>query len=240
MVQGLTSASLGKPDYSKALEQHDAYIHALQLCGLTVSVLDAEEDYPDSTFIEDAALLTHRCAIITRPGAESRRGEIASIEPVISQFYKTIAHIREPGTVEAGDVMMVGDHFYIGISQRTNMSGAEQLISLLEEYGLTGSTVKLSHILHLKTGVAFLEENTLAATGELFSFPVFRHFRLLAIPEEESYACNCVWINGYVLLADGFPQTRKIIERAGYQTIIVDVSEFRKLDGGLSCLSLRF
>ncbi len=115
MVNGLSSAELGKPDYKLALEQHANYIKALKDCGLEVVILEADEDYPDSTFVEDAALLTKNCAIITNPGAESRRGEIVEIKKVLEKYYNNIEEVKSPGTVEAGDIMMVGDHFYIGL-----------------------------------------------------------------------------------------------------------------------------
>jgi dimethylargininase len=135
---------------------------------------------------------------------------------------------------------MVGSHFYIGLSARTNLEGARQVIRFLQKYGLTASTVELKEVLHLKTGVAYLERNNLVAFGEFLSKPEFRKFNLLPIDPDERYAANCLWINDRVLIPAGYPKTRMTLEKAGYTTIQVDVSEFRKLDGGLSCLSLRF
>ncbi|MCJ7702485.1 MAG: arginine deiminase family protein [Anaerolineales bacterium] len=240
LIKGLTTANLGIPNYGKALEQHQAYIHTLEECGLQVHVLAAEEAYPDSVFVEDTALLTPHCAILTNPGAPSRRGETQGLKPVLEKFFDVVEVIQAPGTVEAGDIMMVGPHFYIGLSERTNAHGAEQVIDVLEKYGLSGSLVELSKVLHLKTGVAYLEHNTFLACGELLTHPIFQHFKILAIDEDESYAANCIWINDRVLVPHGYPKARDTIEQAGYDTLPVDVSEFRKLDGGLSCLSLRF
>lgn len=240
IVQGLTSADLGVPDYERALLQHQAYIHALESCGLEVTVLPADEAFPDATFVEDAALLTPRCAVITRPGAPSRRGEVDAIRDAVSQVYGEVLEIKEPGTLEAGDVMMVGDHYYIGRSQRTNESGARQLIDILAGYDMTGSVVTLDEVLHLKTGISYLEDGNLLACGEFVSKPEFKHFNILEIGADESYAANSVWINDTVVTPQGYPKTKALIEEAGYPTIEVDVSEFRKLDGGLSCLSLRF
>jgi len=240
MVDGLSTAGLGLPNYELALQQHAAYIAALKACGLEVTVLPADEAYPDSTFVEDVALLTPRCAIVTNPGAESRRGETAAIKPVLEDFYADIEEIREPGRVEAGDIMMVGEHFYIGLSERTNQVGAEQMIGFLEKYGMSGSVVTLSEMLHLKTGVVYLEHNNLLACGEFLKKPEFQQFNILEIDESESYAANCIWVNGTVLMPKGYPKARKMIADAGYPIIEVDVSEFKKLDGGLSCLSLRF
>lgn len=240
LIKGLTSADFGLPDYHLALEQHANYVQALRECGLAVRILAPDERYPDSTFVEDAALLTSRCALIMNPGAPSRKGEIYEIREVLKDYYTDIEEIHEPGTVEAGDIMMVGTHFYIGISQRTNENGAAQVIQHLAKYGMTGATVKLENVLHLKTGIAYLEKDTFAACGEFLIKPEFQGFNLLEIGEDESYAANCVWVNGTILLPAGYPKARKTIESAGYLVREVEVSEFRKLDGGLSCLSLRF
>jgi len=239
-INGLTTANLGLPDYDLALIQHQEYVEALRKCGLEVIVLDADEEYPDSTFVEDTALLTPHCAIITNPGASSRKGETAEIKNVLTEYYSKIENINDPGTVEAGDIMMVGNHFYIGLSRRTNINGAEQLINILKKYGMTGSIVTLDKVLHLKSGVAYLENNNLAAAGEFLLKPEFQKFNILIINDDESYAANCVWINDHILLPKGFPKAKETIEKVYHNTIEVYVSEFQKLDGGLSCLSLRF
>ncbi|GAB4369177.1 MAG: dimethylarginine dimethylaminohydrolase [Calditrichia bacterium] len=240
LVRGLTSADLGLPDYHQALEQHTRYIQVLQECGLEVRVLAPDEAFPDSTFVEDVAVLTPRCAVITRPGAESRRGEVEGIRPILPEYFSVIEEITAPGTLEGGDVLRVGDHYYIGLSVRTNREGAEQLIRILDQYGLSGSMVLVREMLHLKSGVAWLEHNNLVACGEFLRHPEFKKFNLIEIPLREAYAANCVWINGRVLLAKGYPAARKRIMDAGYEVIELEMSEFRKLDGGLSCLSLRF
>jgi len=240
MVQGISTANLGVVDYQKALLQHAEYINALEHCGVEVLVLPPDEDFPDSTFVEDVALLTPNCAIITNPGAPSRKGETVGIKKVLGDLYDNIEGISPPGTVEAGDIMMVGSHFYIGISERTNRNGAEQVIDILERYGLSGSTIELDKVLHLKTGLAYLERNNLVACGEFITLEEFQKYNMLVIPEDESYAANCIWVNERVIVPLGFPKTRAIIQNAGYKIVEVDVSEFQKLDGGLSCLSLRF
>ncbi len=240
MIEGITTAGLGKPDHALALVQHEAYVAALRGCGLEVTVLPADEKYPDSTFIEDTALLTPKCAIITNPGALSRRGETAEIKKVLGDYYSDIEKVREPGKVDGGDIMMTGSHYYIGLSGRTNKDGARQVIGYLEKHGMTGSTVKMGRILHLKTGVSYLERNNLAAGGIFLQSAEFANFKKLKIDDDESYAANCIWVNDKVLVPKGYPKAKKTIEEAGYSTIELDMSEFRKLDGGLSCLSLRF
>ncbi|MFT5303609.1 MAG: dimethylargininase [Mariniblastus sp.] len=240
IIDGITTANLGVPDYEKTLRQHQAYIDALRSCGLSIITLPADEAFPDSCFVEDTALLSEHCAIIARPGASTRQGEEAAVLELLPRYFDNIESIEAPGTVEPGDIMMVGDHFYIGLSDRTNAEGARQMISLLETHGLSGSTVNMHGMLHLKTGLSYLEDNTLVACGEILHEPEFAKFTLIEIDADEAYAANCVWVNGTVLVPMGFPKARKKIEAARYPVIPVDVSEFQKLDGGLSCLSLRF
>ena len=159
---------------------------------------------------------------------------------VLAYYFDRIEEVADPGTVDAGDIMMVGSHYFIGLSGRTNLDGAKQVIRILNSYGCTGSTVPLPEGLHLKSGVAYLENNNLLATRAFVSCPEFRDFDVVPVDTDESYAANCVWINGTVLVAAGYPKTKAKIEALGYPTIVLDTSEFRKLDGGLSCLSLRF
>lgn len=240
MINGLTGADLGTPDYQQALQQHASYVDALQACGMQIISLPADENFPDSTFVEDVALLTPECAILTRPGAASRTREVESMGPVIRDLYENVETIEAPGQVEAGDIMMVGKHFYIGLSDRTNQAGADQMIAILERYGMSGSVVSFEEVLHLKTGLGYLEDNNLLASGEFLNKPEFSQYNILEVPEEEAYAANSIWVNGTVLTPAGYPKTKALIEAAGYPVICVDVSEFRKIDGGLSCLSLRF
>ena len=243
LVDGITSApELGKPDYELAIRQHDAYIEALKSCGVQVTELPALEEYPDACFVEDVAVLTRACAIITNPGAPTRNGEKDHIVETIRQFYpeEKIAFIQSPGTLEGGDVMMVGDHFYVGRSARTNEEGIRQFIEILNHFGLTGSEVTLEKVLHLKTGVNYLENNTFLVSGEFIEKEEFKNANLILIPEEEAYAANCIWVNDKVIVPTGFPKVAQAVREAGYEVILTDTSEYRKLDGGLSCLSLRF
>ena len=240
MIRGITSSGMGQPDYETALEQHRRYIRLLESCGLAVTVLPPDENFPDSTFIEDACLITPECAVLTRPGALSRREEPNHILDIISNTGLPVESITAPGTLDAGDIMMVGSHYYIGLSDRTSKTGADMLIDILDKYGLTGSTVELTSVLHLKTGISYLEQETFLACGEFLEKPDFKRFILLPVPPEEAYAANSVRINDWVIVPDGFEITAGMIQNAGFGVKTVDVSEFRKLDGGLSCLSLRF
>lgn len=243
MINGITSApELGKPDYELALKEHDDYIAALKQCDVDVTVLEADERYPDSCFVEDPALITSKCAIITNPGAASRNGEKNEIIGAVRKFFDDdhIEYITDPGTLEGGDVMMVGDHFYVGRSARTNEEGIRQLTDILAKYGMTCSEVPLYEVLHLKTGVNYLENNNMLVSGEFVNKPDFAKFHKVVIPEEEAYAANCIWVNDTVIVPAGYPAVLKAVQGLGYKTLIVDTSEYRKLDGGLSCLSLRF
>ncbi|MCR4673036.1 MAG: N(G),N(G)-dimethylarginine dimethylaminohydrolase [Lachnospiraceae bacterium] len=243
VINGITSApELGKPNYEKALRQHEAYIEALKKCGVTVTVLPADDDFPDSCFVEDAAVITRCGTVITNPGASSRKGEQDRILPTIRSFFpeESIARIESPGTLEGGDVMMVGDRFYVGRSARTNAEGIRQFKAILAGWGLKGIEVPLKKVLHLKTGVNYIEQGNLLVSGEFIENPLFSDFHKILIPEEEAYAANCIWVNGTVIVPEGYPAVRQAIEKAGYPVLTVDTSEFRKIDGGLSCLSLRF
>ena len=235
-----THPEFGKPDYELALRQHDAYVKALERCGLSVQVLPALEEFPDSCFVEDVAVCTKRLALITRPGAASRTGEIAGIRDLLSTHYQIIEEIKAPGTLEGGDVMMVGDQFYIGLSSRTNTEGCAQFIKALERHGFSGTGVKMPPTLHLKTGCSYMEENVLLVDAAFAGYPEFKAFRHIDIASEETYSANCLRVNDYVIVPAGYPKTLAAIKAQGMKTIELDMSEYRKIDGGLSCLSLRF
>lgn len=243
LANGITSApELGQPIYERAIEEHHDYVAALEQCGVDVTILPALEEYPDSCFVEDPAVITRCGAIITNPGAGTRNGEKTEIEPVIRRFFDDdhIAHIEAPGTLEGGDVMMVGDHFYIGRSARTNEEGIRQFCEILAGWGLEGSEVPLEKVLHLKTGVNYIEDGNMLVAGEFVDKPDFAQYNKIVVPEEEAYGANCIWVNGTVIVAKGYPTVLKAVQDLGYKTLVVDTSEYRKVDGGLSCLSLRF
>jgi len=241
LVNGITSTpELGKPDYGLAIKQHDAYIEALRFCGVEVTVLQADERFPDSCFVEDVAVCTKKIAVITNPRASSRKGEEKEIIEVIKKYYNNLEYIKKTGTLEGGDVMMEKNHFYIGLSKRTNREGAKQLIKALGKYGMSGSIVEMSEMLHLKSGLAYLGDNVLIVAGEFINKVEFKKFNKILVDEDETYSANCIRVNNYVLVPAGYPKTKEKIEKAGFKTIVVDTSEYRKVNGGLSCLSLRF
>ncbi len=240
---GLTTVALGEPDYVRALEQHEAYCAALEACGLTLTRLDADQRYPDSTFVEDTAVLTKRCAVVTNPGAPSRAREVADISKTLARFYSELHSICGPGTLDGGDVCEAGNHFFIGISERTNEAGAQQLAELLTSFDYTASLIDIRDvdgILHLKSGLAYLSDNRLAVIEALHSRAEFRGYDLIRVKAGEEYAANCLSINGSVLIAAGYQILEVKLRELGYQTIALAMTEFQKMDGGLSCLSLRW
>jgi dimethylargininase len=241
--QGLTTADLGAPNYQRALTQHEDYCGALEQCGLTLIGLEADPRHPDSTFVEDTAVLTREYAILARPGAPSRTGEVARVRDVLADFYPSLFSIQPPGTLDGGDVCEAGNHFFIGISERTNEAGAQQLAELLAQFGCTASLIDirgLRSILHLKSGLSYLGDNRLAVIEALVNRSEFRGYDLVRVDNSEMYAANCIRVNGHVLLASGHPILAGKLRELGYQTITLDMTEFQKMDGGLSCLSLRF
>lgn len=242
-ADGLTSVDLGVPVFEAALVQHRAYCEALARCGLSVIDLDADPKYPDSTFVEDTAILTERCAVITRPGASSRSGEIRSMTATLSKYYDKLDAVQPPGTIDGGDVCQIDNHFLIGLSDRTNEEGAQQLSKYLQAAGFAASHVDIRGIdglLHLKSGVSYLGENRVLVTDALAGEKQLEGFERVDVPEGEEYAANCIRVNDYVLFAAGFPKLHNTLEVLGYNIIEVEMSEFQKMDGGLSCLSLRF
>jgi dimethylargininase len=243
-AEGITSANLGKPHLELALDQHAAYRQALERCGLRVTTFEADERFPDSTFVEDTAILTPQMAVITRPGADSRKGEVDAVRAALEAHYQDVRSIEAPGTVDGGDICQAGDHFFIGVSARTNPEGARQLAGHLQAAGFTTSEIDIrstAGLLHLKSGLTYLGNGTLLVINDLASQPAFAGYRVLQVPlESENYAANCIRVNDFVLFAAGFPQTAAMLAAEGFDLMLLDMSEFRKMDGGPSCLSLRF
>ena len=242
-ADGLTSVDLGVPVFETALVQHRAYCEALVRCGLSLIELEPDPHHPDSTFVEDTAILAERCAVITRPGAASRSGEIVSMAGTLAEYYDKLDRVEGPGTIDGGDVCQIENHFLIGISDRTNEEGARQLSKYLEAAGFTSGHIDIRGIdglLHLKSGITYLGENRILVTDALAGEKLLEGFELVDVPQGEEYAANCIRVNDHVLFAAGFPKLRDKLGNLGYNLIELEMSEFQKMDGGLSCLSLRF
>jgi dimethylargininase len=242
-ADGLTTVDLGRPDLRRALSQHAAYCDALEECGLALTRLEADPRHPDSTFVEDTAILTPHGAILTRPGAPSRSGEVDAIRVPLSNFFSEFSEIAAPGTLDAGDICEAGDHYFIGISDRTNEEGAGQLAAILAGMGATSALVDIRGvpgILHLKSGIAYPGNGRIVAIDALAGHPALASQEVVRVPSDEAYAANCDRVNDRVLFAAGHPRLEASLRRMGYDLLLLEMSEFQKMDGGLSCLSLRF
>lgn len=238
-AQGITEANLGKPDYQVAIKQHDAYCEALIKCGLQLTVMEGDPTFPDSCFIEDTAVVTKDFGVIARPGNKKRLGEEVEVRKVLEPLMPLYS-ITDPGTLDGGDVMQADNHFFIGLSNRTNLTGSRQLKDFLSTHNYDVVVIPICNILHFKTGVNYLGENNLLIQEGICTMNELSKFNKIVIMQDELYAANCLRINDYVLIPKGFPKTKKSVENLGYKIIELELSEFQKMDGGLSCLSLRF
>jgi dimethylargininase len=243
-ADGLTTTTgNSRPDIGKALAQHAEYCAALMACGLEVTVMDPDENHPDGTFVEDTFVIANGIAIATRPGADSRRGEVAAVAQTLRRFIPAHEQIHAPGTVDGGDICQADQHFLIGISARTNAAGAAQLAAILARHGFTASTVDIrghSTLLHLKSGLAYIGERRLVVAQGFAQIQRMSDFELIEVAPDEAYGANCIRINDEVLIAVGHPMLERALDILGYRVRRLQMSEFAKMDGGLSCLSLRF
>jgi dimethylargininase len=238
-AEGLTSGGFGPPDLERALVQHRAYCEALETAGLNLIRLPADPSHPDGPFVEDTAVVVPETAVITRLGAPERRGEEVAVERVL-ESYRRIERIEAPAALDGGDVLRLGKHFYIGISQRTDEAGAKRLGSILTRYGYTWEPLEVLDGLHLKSSVSYLGDGILLASEQYANCREFRGMRPIVPASGESYAANAVRVNGVVLVAAGFPGLARSLRNQGVHLLELDVSEFRRMDGGLSCLSVLF
>lgn len=240
MTDGLREHDAGAPDVDLALTQHEAYLVALRAFGLRVHVLPPDPHFPDSVFVEDTALLTPKVAILTRPGAPSRRGEVAGIAAAVRETFDEVETVAAPGTVDGGDIVAADGRYVIGLSARTNVEGAGQVTAILRRFGYRATTVAVREALHLKSGVSCLDQGRLLVTRTYDAEPAFDGFERIVVPDEEAYAANALWLNGRVLLPAAYPRTADLVAKAGYDVMALEMSEFRKVDGSLTCLSLRW
>ena len=239
-AQGITTAvNEESPKYETLVNQHKEYISTLKSIGLEVILLNALPDHPDAYFVEDTAVVATDVAVITNPGADARKGEEETIAPVLAQYRKT-EKIRPPGTVDGGDILQVGKHFFIGVSERTSHEGAGQLSHILKRYGYTYTIVAVGEGLHFKSSVNYVGQNTLLVTEDFSENAQFEGYDTIVVDSIESYAANTLFINDHLLVPRGYPDTRKKLEMLDFKIIELDTSEVRKMDGGLTCMSLRF
>jgi dimethylargininase len=240
VVQGLRAVNHGSPSFDVFQAEHMAYLSALQQAGLDVRTLDTLEEYPDSVFIEDAALCLPQGAITLQPGAPSRTGESAVLGPELSRLGMEVHPFDSEGFVDGGDILVTDAAILVGLSSRTNRAGYEWLKSFLAGWGYAVEAVHTpDHVLHFKSDCCVLDSDTIMATSRLSDADCFEPFRVLVVPQGEEAAANSVRINDVVLIPAGFPATADMLNDAGYSLITVPVTQAALLDGGLSCMSLR-
>ena len=224
-------------DVANARRQHAEYERMLRELGCDVRQLPALHEHPDSVFIEDTALVFDECAVITRPGAESRRGETQGIAEALAD-YRRLYHIDAPGTLDGGDVLRVGKRVYVGESTRSNEDGARQLADALAPHGYSVKRAPMRDCLHLKTAVSTLPNGVLLLDPRYVDAASFDGARCIHVHHDEPEAANVLVVGKAVVLPASAPRTREMLDAAGYRTVAVDASELAKAEGGLTCCSL--
>jgi dimethylargininase len=224
-------------DLDTARAQHRAYVNALRELGCDVIELPAEADLPDSVFVEDTAFILPEVAVMTRPGADSRKPETESIIRALSPYIRLV-HVREPATVDGGDVLVLGKNIYVGLSTRSSEEAIRQLNDLLCEYGYTVRGVGLHDCLHLKSAVTRVDDKTLLINKNWMDAGHFAEFDLIEVDPSEPYAANCLPIGESIIYPTAFPKTRSKLEERGYNVAAVNVSELAKAEGAVTCCSL--
>lgn len=239
-VEGLRAVDRGAPDLTKLHEHHTAYVAALRSTGAEVTVLDPLDEFPDAVFVEDTALCLPQGAIALRPGAPTRQGEVAGMVPALKEAYVDVQQIKGSGYIEGGDILVTEREVLVGLSARTDQAGADELAKLVADWGHKTRIVQTpADVLHFKTDSSLLDEETILSTPRLAASGCFEGYRTLLTADEEEEAANLIRFNDLVIMADGFPRTAEMLSKAGYQVVEVGNSEAAKLDGGMSCLSLR-
>jgi dimethylargininase len=226
-------------DLVKAEAQHGAYCEALRKAGAVVEILPPEPDLPDSVFVEDVAVVLDEAAVITRPGAPARLPEVEPVAAALSA-YRRLLRIQPPGTIDGGDVLRVGRDFCVGRSSRTNEEGIRQFASFVGEFGYQVVPVAVTGCLHLKSAVTALDSESLLLNSAWIDETALPNVRKLVVAEEEDYAADALVVNGTVHLSARYPRTCDLVEGAGFTVRALDVSEFEKAEGALTCLSLVF
>jgi dimethylargininase len=235
----LTHISRTPIDYKRDYEQHRHYENALRSLEVEVITLAAEPDLPDSVFVEDAAIVLDECAIITRSAKESRKAEIVSIEKALVP-YRTLFHIKEPGTLDGGDVLCVGKNIYVGLSARSNQNAVEQLQDYLKPFGYVVKGVSVSGCLHLKSAVTQVKKDMLLINPEWANRDDFPGMKFIEVAPSEPFAANAVLVNGTIIYSTSYPNTQKHLADVGIRMTLVDTDELAKAEGALTCCSLIF
>jgi dimethylargininase len=242
IIRGLRAVDTGTPSLPLMQAHHADYIAALRATGATVVELEALDAFPDSVFVEDTALCLPEGAVVMRPGAPSRLGEAAEMEPHLRALYSEVRRITgEDSFIEGGDILMTETEILVGRSARTNGQGIAELTRLVADWGHKVREVHTpAGVLHFKTDCSLLDAETILATDRLAASGCFAGYEVIPVAEGEEACANTIRFNDVVLMPAGFPQTRDRLDQAGYRIVEIGNSECAKLDGGMSCLSLRF
>ena len=241
MVDGLRAVDTGTPDLDLFRQHHTDYIAALRATGAEVTVLGPLDAHPDAVFVEDAALCLPKGAIAMRPGAPSRLGEAAEMAPALEAAYGEIRRIEGPGFIEGGDILVTEREILVGKSARTDAAGVAELRTIVSDWGYQLRELQTPpDVLHFKTDCSLLDAETILTTKRLAASGCFEGYRLINPSEGEEASANSIRFNDAVIMPAGFPRTAETLDRAGYKIVEIGNSEAAKLDGGMSCLSLRF
>jgi dimethylargininase len=224
-------------DVKVAEAQHNQYINALQELNCEVIELNAEKDLPDSVFVEDTAFILPEVAVITRPGADSRKPEIETIIQALSP-YKKLIQVKEPATVDGGDVLVLGKNIYIGLSTRSTIQAVEQLNTLLKDFGYQVFGIELTDCLHLKSAVTKVDEQTLLINSNWVDANTFASFDLIEVHASEPFGANCLPTGGSIIYPYTYPKTQALLEAKGFKIKNVNLDELAKAEGAVTCCSL--
>lgn len=240
VIHGLRAENRGNPDYEKLKIAHEEYIRTLESLGLDVMVLPELEAFPDSIFVEDPAIVFPEGAVVLRPGAPSRMGETEKIRPVLEDLFDTVLE-NEEGCVDGGDLLVTPAHVMIGLSARTDQTGAENLIQILRTLGYQGRIANTPKgILHFKTACSLLDDETVLVTERMDQSGMFEGFNTIVVPMGEDAAANALRINDTVLVSAQYKRTADLLDSKGFSVKPINTSEIEKIDAGLSCMSLRW
>ncbi len=241
ITDGLRAEDTGTPDLDQMLKDHAHYVATLKKTGAEVIELPPLDDFPDAAFVEDTALCLPQGAVLMRPGAPSRMGEVAHMAPTLHALYDDVRQITGPGHIEGGDILVTGREILVGRSDRTDAAGVAELSGIVGDWGHSLREVFTPPgVLHFKTDCSLLDGDTILSTRRLDASGCFEGYRVLHVAEGEEAAANSIRFNQFVLLPAGFPRTAELLDKAGYDVVEINNSECAKLDGGMSCLSLRF
>ncbi len=240
IVKGLRAVDIGSPDYDQMICDHNDYVEALVSAGVKLISLTALDKFPDGQFVEDTALCLPEAVILMRPGAPSRLGEVCEIEPQLRDLFKAVYEIEKPGHIEGGDILVTGKEILVGRSARTNENGVSQLSEIVTPLGYVMREVFTPpEILHFKTDCSLLGPDEILSTKRLEASGCFDGYRVINVADGEEAAANAIRVNDYVIMPAGFHRTKVILEEHDYKVKVINNTECAKLDGGMSCLSLR-